>query len=105
MSGDVGPGDALGPLLGNMAAFIRTEDGRAALSRTGDAWNPPLREPAAREAEILEKVKLLVEAGVDLNVVDAEGLTALDGAQVLGYDSVARLLVEAGAQEGDELRD
>ena len=36
------------------------------------------------EAEVLEKVKLLIGWGVDLNAVDHEGRTALDGAMEVG---------------------
>jgi len=45
----------------------------------------------------LESVRLLVEAGSDLNVVDAEGSTALTLARSNGNLDVAALLAEAGA--------
>jgi len=45
----------------------------------------------------LDSVRLLVEAGSDLNVVDAEGSTALTLARSNGNLDVAALLAEAGA--------
>jgi ankyrin repeat protein len=45
----------------------------------------------------LETVRLLIEAGSDLNVVDAEGSTALSLARSNGNLDVAALLAEAGA--------
>jgi ankyrin repeat protein len=68
------------------------------LSRTGDSWLPAL-PPEQREAEVLEVVKMLLDKGVDLEVADRSGQTALGGAKVLGYESVAQLLVQAGAKE------
>jgi ankyrin repeat protein len=45
-----------------------------------------------------EVVRMLVEAGSDLNIVDAEGSTALSLARSYGSLDVAALLAEAGAQ-------
>ena len=45
----------------------------------------------------LDVVRLLVEAGSDLNIVDAEGSTALSLARSYGNLDVAALLAEAGA--------
>ena len=45
----------------------------------------------------LEIVRMLVEAGSDLNIVDAEGSTALSLARSYGNLDVAALLAEAGA--------
>ena len=45
----------------------------------------------------LEIVRMLVEAGSDLNIVDAEGSTALTLARSYGNLDVAALLAEAGA--------
>ncbi len=52
------------------------------------------------EAEVLEKVKLLVESSVDVNAVNNMGLTALDGAIDMGYSAVVTFLIESGAEEG-----
>jgi uncharacterized protein len=45
-----------------------------------------------------ETVRLLVEDGVDLNEPDDEGVTPLAHARALGYDEIAEILEEAGAQ-------
>jgi hypothetical protein len=53
-----------------------------------------------REAEVLEIVKVLVELGVDVNAAGPGGRTALDGARVLEYESVAEFLSSVGARSG-----
>ena len=55
---------------------------------------------AEREASALEAVKLAVEFGVDVNVANANGTTALDAAKGLGYQPVIEFLVENGAVDG-----
>ena len=67
---------------------------------TGRAWTVLV----ADEATVLDTVKLLVEAGVDLNAVGnarnrgvGGASTALEAAIALEYDSVAEFLVEQGA--------
>ena len=55
---------------------------------------------AEREASALEAVKLAVELGVDVNVANANGTTALDAAKGLGYQPVIEFLVENGAVDG-----
>jgi len=65
----------------------------------GKAWvplSPNTRE--AREAAMLETVKLAVELGVDVNAANADGRTALDGAQALKYESVIAFLKDHGAK-------
>ena len=52
------------------------------------------------EQETLEKVQLLVDAGVDLAMSTAEGFTALDQARALKYESVVEVLRAAGASAG-----
>lgn len=74
------------------------------LSRTGRSWVYQQPDSDEYEAEVLEKVTLLVEAGVDVNAVNNMGLTALDGAIDMGYNSVVAFLIEAGAEEGAGLR-
>lgn len=61
-------------------------------------WVEP--DPAEREALTLETVKLAVELGADVNVVNTDGRTALDGARALKYDSVVNFLLEKGAKAG-----
>ena len=60
------------------------------------AWVRPARvEP---EARVLEAVKLALEQGVDPNVANLDGRTALDAARALKYQSVVALLTERGAR-------
>jgi ankyrin repeat protein len=53
-----------------------------------------------REALTLETVKLAVELGADLNLVNTDGRTALDAAKALRYQSVVDFLTEKGAKAG-----
>lgn len=50
------------------------------------------------EAEAVESIRLLLDAGADVNVADGRGQTALHGAAAKGYDQVVRFLVERGAK-------
>ncbi|MSR36330.1 MAG: hypothetical protein EXR95_06765, partial [Gemmatimonadetes bacterium] len=70
------------------------------LSRGGDAWLPQIEDPAVREAEVLEKAKMLADHGVDLNLVGTGGRTALDGAKQSEYPTVAAFLESLGAKAG-----
>jgi hypothetical protein len=91
------------------------------MSRTGRAW---VQSPGAPQdaIETLEKVRLLLDFGVDVNAVDHEGRTALDGRRQSirprrqfgappdppdnvdsDFDPVVDLLLRMGAREGDEL--
>lgn len=53
-----------------------------------------------REALALETAKLLLELGVDPNVANTDGRTALDAARGLRYASVVSFLLEHGAKAG-----
>jgi ankyrin repeat protein len=64
----------------------------------GRAWVRPNR--AELEPLILESVKLTIDLGVDPNVVNTDGRTALDAARASKLESVAKFLVEHGAKEG-----
>ena len=64
----------------------------------GSAWVPVDR--SQREPLALEAVTLLADLGVDLNVADTNGRTALDAAHALGYETVVSLLVARGARAG-----
>jgi ankyrin repeat protein len=62
------------------------------------AWVRPARvEP---EARVLEAVKLALELGVDPNVANLDGRTALDAARAMKYQQVVGLLTERGARSG-----
>jgi ankyrin repeat protein len=82
----------------------RKETSTALLAAVGigggnvSGWVVP--ERAQREALTLDAVKLLVEAGVDVNAKADDGRTALDGATGLKYPSVISYLVEKGAKAG-----
>jgi ankyrin repeat protein len=68
----------------------------------GAAWVPPAR--GEREALMLESVKLLVAAGVELNAANSDGRTALDAATALKFESVVKFLAEKGAKPGKPLK-
>jgi uncharacterized protein len=56
---------------------------------------PP--NPVEAEARTLETVKTAVEFGVDVNVKNANGKSALDAAKALKYQSVVDFLIASGA--------
>jgi len=45
----------------------------------------------------VETVRLIVEAGADVNIADNEGVTPLEHAEQAGYDEIGAILVAAGA--------
>ncbi len=53
-----------------------------------------------REPLVLEAVKLAVELGADLNVVNDDGRSALDAAKAARYESVVEFLTGKGAKPG-----
>jgi len=65
------------------------------------SWGTPERRAGQvgrdREALILETCQVAVLAGVDLNLENASGQTALTFAKARGYDRVAAFLEQAGA--------
>jgi len=65
------------------------------MSQTGSAWLPAPRASVA-ERELLEIVRLLVDAGVNPAFADPEGSTAIDGARALGHEAVLALLETRG---------
>lgn len=62
----------------------------------GTAWVQPAR--AESEALTLEAVKLAAELGVDVNVANTDGRTALDAAKAQHYGAVVNFLIEKGAR-------
>lgn len=62
------------------------------------AWVEP--DHSQLESLILETAKMTTEFGVDLNAVSTEGLTALDAAMALEYETVVTFLLERGAKSG-----
>jgi len=57
-------------------------------------------EKSDREALTLETVKLAVELGADLDLVNTDGRTALDAAKALRFQSVVDFLTAKGAKPG-----
>jgi len=64
----------------------------------GDFWIPV--DQFEREALTLECVKLALAPGVDINLANSDGKTALDAAKSLRFNSVIELLTERGAKAG-----
>ena len=76
--------DGATPLMAATGARRRTEPGLAA-------------NPAEEERLVLEAARVAIEAGVDVNAVDATGTTALHTAARRRLDTVVRLLANSGA--------
>ena len=70
------------------------------MSNAGEAWVYQHVCSEDHKEDLLEKVLLLVDAGVDLNMTTAQGQTALDQARTMGYQDTIDLLMAAGAEEG-----
>jgi len=64
----------------------------------GAPWT--IVERSKREALALEAVKIAVELGVDLNVENTDGRTAVDSAKTLRFNSVVAFLTEKGGKPG-----
>jgi hypothetical protein len=62
------------------------------------AWVEP--ERGERERLTLEAVKLAAELGIDVNIANTDGRTALDAAKTLKYGAVVEFLVAKGAKSG-----
>lgn len=50
------------------------------------------------QPEINEAIRMLIDAGLDVNAANGRGQTALHGAALMGYDDVVRFLAENGAR-------
>ncbi len=50
------------------------------------------------ETDVIEAIRICLNAGVDVNAAEAQGRTALHGAAQKGYDQVVRFLAEHGAK-------
>ena len=57
-------------------------------------------EREKREGLALEAAKVAVELGVDVNIANVDGRTALDAAKAARYTSVVEFLTAKGAQPG-----
>lgn len=65
------------------------------MSQTGNAWLPEPRA-SVRERELMEIVRLLVDAGGNPAFADPEGSMAIDGARALGNEAVIEFLESRG---------
>ena len=74
------------------------------LSRGGDAWQPQIDDPAAREAEVLEKAKLLVELGVDVNLAGTNGRTAPTFVMICARSGSYKVRIDACADRSVDPR-
>lgn len=96
-----GYGDIVKALLDAGADFrIATTDGTTPLMSAaglGGATFTPGRQRGFRMGGAEEVVKLLVEAGADVNAVNEADFTALHGAAMRGLNEVVQYLVEHGA--------
>jgi ankyrin len=86
---------------GGSAFAHRTRTTTALMAATGmggggTGWVQPQR--SEREALTLEAVTLAAELGVDVNVANTDGRTALDAAKALKYETVVKFLLEKGAR-------
>jgi ankyrin repeat protein len=50
------------------------------------------------QPDIIESIKLCLEAGVDINAIESTGRSALFGAALQGFDKVVQFLVDRGAK-------
>ena len=75
--------------LGGMLPYTTTA--------TANTLNDAEKLMEAMEDNDIEAVKLLIEAGVDVNAKSEKGYTALMAASWVGYKEIAELLIGAGA--------
>ena len=87
-----------GPNLKRKTDVTTTLMAATGMGGGGQAWVPPAR--SERERLMLEAVKFLVDAGVDLNAENPDGRRALDAATTLKFESVVAFLKERGATPG-----
>jgi ankyrin repeat protein len=74
--------------------LVGKDNQTALMVAAGVAWNDHIK---GTEAEALEAVKLCASLGIDVNAATDKGETALHGAAHRGADSIAKYLVEKGA--------
>ncbi|HEX5108438.1 MAG TPA: ankyrin repeat domain-containing protein [Vicinamibacterales bacterium] len=78
-------------------AKLATKDGTTALMfAAGVGYRD--KNTRGTEAEALEALKVLVEAGLDLRLTNTRGETALHGAASRGADTIVQYLVDHGAE-------
>ena len=77
---------------------ITTEEGATPLMAAAGVGIWQVGESAGTNEEAFEAVKICLEAGNDVNAVDANGYTALHGAAHRGSNDIVKALVEKGAK-------
>lgn len=101
VAGTEGFGEVIKALLdGGADHRIQTVDGTTPLMAAaglGGATFTPGRQRGFRVVGAEEAVKVLVEAGADVNGVNEADFTALHGAAMRGFNEVVQYLVEHGA--------
>jgi ankyrin repeat protein len=68
----------------------------------GAAWSQPAR--AEREDLTLEAIQIAVDLGVDVNIENSDGRTALDAAMASRFDKVVKYLESKGAKLGTVIK-
>jgi len=84
-------------LLFLSACVSSSEDHREALLELGVIWNDEAFLEQAKEGD-LAVLELFLKGGMDLEIRDRSGTTALMYAALNGHGEVASLLIEEGAQ-------
>ena len=74
--------------------LVGKDNQTALMVASGVAWNDHIK---GTEAEALEAVKLCVSLGLDVNAATNKGETALHGAAHRGADTIAKYLIDKGA--------
>jgi len=74
--------------------LVGKDNQTALMVAAGVAWNDHIK---GTEAEALEAVKLCVSLGLDVNAATDKGETALHGAAHRGADTIAKYLIDNGA--------
>jgi ankyrin repeat protein len=87
-------------LLASLGAdpLLPNEDGTTLLMAAAGAGTHSPGEDPGTEAEALEAVRLALELGGDVNIIDGNGNTAMHGAAYKQLPSVVKLLVAHGAK-------
>ena len=93
---DVALGDGTTPLLAAAGVAVEKEARPSDLERWNvvDSDSPSIPRD---EAEVLASVRMLLDAGADVNHANAAGDTALHAAAGAGLTSLIQLLADAGA--------
>jgi len=83
-------------------ALERKQVTTAVMAAAGMGGAAPWVQPAGdqRQALTLEAIQIAAEAGVDLNVANTDGRTALDAAKAARFEKVVQFLTDKGATPG-----